>query len=282
MKSMPPIVPALRRQEVERPGDDDLVDVLRAEVELASQAWPRDLKHTAAPAAQAARVLLEPPPVTSPAPLSPADPPRLVASALACRRGNRVLFKDLDLEVGSGEIVWVRGQNGSGKTSLLRLVAGLSTPEHGQVLFEGIPVRKAAAQGRRFVYVAHANALKDDLSVAEALEFLLRIHGRPCSEADVLGALERIGLQHRRHALVRTLSQGQRRRVALARLAVDDGAALWLLDEPFDALDIDGIGRLNGLLTDQVRRGGSVLLTSHLGVSTATLRPREVDLDAYA
>ena len=214
--------------------------------------------------------------------LSHTTAPRLSASALACRRGTRLLFKNFDLEVDAGEIVWLRGQNGSGKTSLMRLMAGLSTPEHGRVLFDGIPVRRAAAQGRRMVYIAHSNALKDDLSVSEALEFLLRIHGRPCPQAAVLGALERLGLQSRRHAMVRTLSQGQRRRVALARLAVDDGAALWLLDEPFDALDIDGIGRLNGLLNDQVRRGGSVLMTSHLGVSTAMLHPREVDLDAYA
>jgi heme exporter protein A len=214
--------------------------------------------------------LLDPPFVSPAHPLSHTATPRLAASELACRRGSRLLFKNLDLDVGAGEVVWVRGQNGSGKTSLLRIVAGLSTPEHGQVLFDGIPVRRAAAQGQRLVYVAHANALKEDLSVSEALEFLLRIHGRPCAPATVLAALERMGLQSRRHAMVRTLSQGQRRRVALARLAVDDGAALWLLDEPFDALDIDGIGRLNGLLGDQVRRGGSVL------------RPREVDLDAYA
>ncbi|HMC16167.1 MAG TPA: cytochrome c biogenesis heme-transporting ATPase CcmA [Albitalea sp.] len=215
-------------------------------------------------------------------PLSHTAASRLSASALACRRGSRLLFKNLDLDVDAGEIVWVRGQNGSGKTSLLRLIAGLSTPEHGRVLLDGIPVRSAAAHGRGLVYIAHANALKEDLSVSEALEFLLRIHARPCTPAIVQAALERIGLLSRRQALVRTLSQGQRRRVALARLAVDDGAALWLLDEPFDALDIDGIARLNGLLNDQVRRGGSVLLTSHLGVSTATLRPREVDLDAYA
>ena len=223
-----------------------------------------------------------PPFVSSPHPLSHTAAPRLTVSALACRRGSRLLFTDLDLDVDAGEIVWVRGQNGSGKTSFLRLVAGLSTPEHGRVLFDGMPVRSAAAHGRRLVYVAHANALKEDLSVGEALEFLLRIHGRPCTQATVVAALDRLGLLSRRQAMVRTLSQGQRRRVALARLAVDDGAALWLLDEPFDALDIDGIGRLNGLLNDQVRRGGSVLLTSHLGVSTAMLRPREVDLDAYA
>ncbi len=228
------------------------------------------------------RVLLCYRSVSQPTPSPQSAAPRLTASHLACRRGTRLLFKDLDLDVSPGQIVWVRGQNGRGKTSLLRLAAGLATPEQGRGLCDGIGVRRAADYAQRLVYIGHANALKDDLTAAEALEFLLRIHGRPSSGAKVQAALERLGMHSRRSALVRTLSQGQRRRVALARLALEGPESLWILDEPFDALDVDAIERINTLLIDHVHRGGSVLLTSHLGVSTAMLRPIEVDLDAYA
>jgi heme exporter protein A len=207
--------------------------------------------------------------------------PRLAAVDLACRRGTRLLFKGLTLAVEPGQIVWLRGQNGRGKTSLLRLAAGLSTPEHGQILIDGTPARHAAS-GRHMLFLAHANALKDDLSTSEALAFLLRLHGGPSDLATVHAALERVGLHSRRDAMVRTLSQGQRRRVALARLAAERCASLWLLDEPYDSLDADGVERVNDLLAAHVRRRGSVLLTSHVKLATSLLHPIEIDLDAYA
>jgi len=195
----------------------------------------------------------------------------LTATDLACRRGGRLLFQGLGFEVGAGQIVWLRGHNGRGKTSLLRLAAGLASPEQGRIVCDGSSL----------VFVAHASALKDDLSVAEALAFLLRVHRRPCDRATVHTALARLGLHERRHALVRTLSQGQRRRVALARLAVEDRASLWLLDEPFDSLDADGVSTLHELLREHVARGGGVLLTSHQGLDTHALQAVEVDLDRH-
>ncbi len=208
--------------------------------------------------------------------------PHLHAASLACRRGTRLLFQDLNLELPPGRIVWLRGHNGRGKTSLLRLAAGLSTPEHGEVTADGAPVRRSSDFRDRLVFIGHANALKDDLTVTEALQFLLRIHGRPSDAAIAHAALARLEMGTRRNAFVRTLSQGQRRRVALARLAVEPGPSLWVLDEPFDALDVDGIARLNDLLEGHVARGGSVLLTSHLPLDSARLAPVEIDLDAYA
>ncbi|HEV7913988.1 MAG TPA: cytochrome c biogenesis heme-transporting ATPase CcmA [Albitalea sp.] len=212
----------------------------------------------------------------------PPAAPHLKAVQLACRRGSRLLFKNLALDLPAGRILWVRGQNGRGKTSLLRLAAGLSTPEHGEVLCDDRSVRRAAGYQERLVFIGHANALKEDLTVSEALAFLLQVHGRPHASATVDAALDRIGLQGRRHAPVRTLSQGQRRRVALARLAVEQAPSLWILDEPFDALDSDGIERLNGLLREHAQRGGNVLLTSHLSLDTAMLQPIELNLDRYS
>jgi heme exporter protein A len=203
-------------------------------------------------------------PTEIPAPSTrPDDLPTLAAIDLACRRGNRLLFSGLNLQVKAAELTWLRGRNGRGKTSLLRLAAGLAVPESGQVLWGDTSVRRSPAFQRALVFIAHSNALKDDLSVTESLQFLARMHERDSTTAALHAALERVGMASRRNAMVRTLSQGQRRRVALARLALERRAAVWILDEPYDALDADGIACINSLLRDHVARGGSAILTSH-------------------
>jgi len=204
--------------------------------------------------------------------------PRFSAVALACSRAGRSLFSKLSLEILPGQLVWLRGANGRGKTSLLRLAAGLASPESGQLRWDGQPL----GSHRQPLYLGHANALKDDLSVGEALQFLLRLHGRVAGVPHVDAALSRMGLHGWRDAPMRTLSQGQRRRVALARLAAEDKPSLWLLDEPFDALDADGVQRVNGLLVEHLQHGGGVLLTSHLPLDIDEPRPVVVHLDAYA
>jgi len=204
--------------------------------------------------------------------------PRFSAVALACSRAGRSLFSKLSLEILPGQLVWLRGANGRGKTSLLRLAAGLASPESGQLRWDGQPL----GSHRQPLYLGHANALKDDLSVGEALQFLLRLHGRAADATRIQAALSRMGLHGWRDAPMRTLSQGQRRRVALARLAAEDEPALWLLDEPFDALDADGVQRVNGLLVEHLQRGGGVLLTSHVPVDIDEPRAVVVHLDAYA
>ena len=206
----------------------------------------------------------------------------LVASDLACRRGNRLLFKDVNFSVRAGEARWLRGRNGCGKTSLLRMAAGLALPERGELCCDGLPVRHAPGYSRRMTYVAHTNALKEDLAVTEALSFLARLHDRPADADSIARALERVGVAARRDAPVRTLSQGQRRRAALARLALERGPALWILDEPYDALDTDGIERLDGLLHEHLARGGSVLLTSHQPPGAGAPAMAEFDLGACA
>lgn len=206
--------------------------------------------------------------------------PELSAVDLACRRGERRLFSGLQLSLAARRLLWLRGDNGRGKTSLLRLLAGLATPDHGDVLLAGEPVRKAALRGLRPLYIGHANALKDDLSATEALQFIAHLHGRPASTVQVHGALDRLGVASRRNAAVRTLSQGQRRRVALARLALESEAMPWILDEPYDALDVAGIAALDGLLGAHLARGGSVILTSHQPLSHLAGEAGELRLTA--
>ena len=202
------------------------------------------------------------------------ESPHLAVRGLACRRGERLLFSAVDLSVEAGGIVWLRGANGQGKTTLLRTLAGLSAPEAGTIAWAD------GAAPQRFVYIAHANALKDDLSAAESLDFLLRLAGRVPTREQITAALERFAMGSRRDAPVRTLSQGQRRRVALARRASETDASTWLHDEPFDALDAAGIETLNALLAAHTKRGGSVVLTSHVALTTSDPMPTQIVLEA--
>ncbi len=202
-------------------------------------------------------------------PVNATDAAPLVARGLSCRRGARLLFSGFDLELRAGQAVWLRGDNGRGKTSLLRLLAGLVEPDAGEILWfgrEASPARVAALQP---LYIAHANALKDDLCVHEALAFVATMSNTTAAgDAAALAhavdaALDRVGLARMRDALVRTLSQGQRRRAALARLALPSRSTVWLLDEPYDALDQASTAVLDAVLCEHAARGGCIVLTSH-------------------
>lgn len=197
----------------------------------------------------------------------------LVVRELQCRRGERVLFAPTSFVVHPGAIVWVRGANGQGKTTMLRTLAGLSAPAAGDIAWAGAP-----ALAPRPLYLAHANALKEDLTVRESLRFLLLLGGHHIDAGDVDAALDRFGLTSRRDAFVRTLSQGQRRRVALARLAAQREIRPWLLDEPFDALDAAGVDVLAEVLVGYARRGGSIVLTSHLPLPIVEPAPLVIEL----
>ena len=146
----------------------------------------------------------------------------------------------------------------------------------GEVRVGGVAQRQAGPEGRRgLVYIGHQNALKDDLTAMEALRFLARTRGDRPDDAALTAALQRLGVE------LDMVSQGQRRRVALARLALCLHADLWLLDEPFDALDADGIHALNGLLAEHAERGGATLMTSHQSPSLREPVPRIFDLDRH-
>ncbi len=216
-------------------------------------------------------------------PAGPAAPWLLQGQGLAGERGERGLFSRLDIQLAPGSVTWLRGRNGRGKTSLLRMLAGLASLQAGVVRIVGQTHSQGGPAWRgQWVYIGHQNALKDDLSAAEALRFLAQVHGTPVSDAQLVAALRAMGVLQRQHAAVRTLSQGQKRRVALARLLLSAASPLWLLDEPFDALDADGITALNSVLADHAARGGCVLLTSHQAPNLSQPVPTVLDLDLYA
>jgi heme exporter protein A len=192
-----------------------------------------------------------------------------------CVRGRRSLFKSLDLAVGPGRLLRLQGANGAGKTSLLRMICGLLAPAHGEVLWRGQRVASLREEfGRQLVYLGHAAALKDDLTTLENLLTSSLLAGLAVTPAQAQAALAAAGLRGRERAPARVLSQGQRKRVALARLVLSGACPLWVLDEPFNALDSAATGWLVGLITEHVARSGIVVLTSHQGVDFSASVPQ--------
>jgi heme exporter protein A len=187
----------------------------------------------------------------------------LSAHGLTCVRGDRRLFSGFDLKVEAGEWVHVRGENGAGKTSLLRLLAGLAQPASGEIRWCGQAIGAADDEYRRnLLFFGHQGALKEDLTALENLKFASAMDGAWLPPEDALRALGRFGLKGREQLPVRVLSAGQKRRVMLARL-VTRKASLWILDEPFTALDVKAVDLLSGLVGEHVGQGGMAVLTSH-------------------
>ncbi|HSV35870.1 MAG TPA: cytochrome c biogenesis heme-transporting ATPase CcmA [Ramlibacter sp.] len=187
----------------------------------------------------------------------------LSGSNLACVRGERPLFSGIDFTVAPGEWLHVRGANGVGKTSLLRILAGLSQPDHGEVRWGDTPVSPGLPAFRReLLYLGHQPAVKEDLSARENLELACALDGCGMAAGAAASALRRFGLGGREDLPVRFLSAGQKRRVLLARLAARR-ARLWILDEPFTALDTRAVEMLGALAGEHLAAGGMVVLTSH-------------------
>lgn len=195
-------------------------------------------------------------------------------------RGDRVLFSELSARLAPSQWLRVQGDNGAGKTSLLRMVCGLMVPARGDVLWRSESISGLREEfGREVVYVGHAAALKNDLSAIENLQTAGALGGRPPSTDEAAAALEDAGLGAQLDLPARVLSQGQRRRVALARLALPTPPPLWVLDEPFNALDTAACAWLTGLLNHHLKRGGLAVLTSHQSVSLdASLPPLVIAL----
>jgi heme exporter protein A len=191
----------------------------------------------------------------------------LEALDLEAARGDAVLFRGLSFSLGPGALLHVTGANGSGKTSLLRALCGLLLPSAGEVRWKGKPVRALREEyWKCLAYVGHADALKDDLTAEENLGVSCALAGLAVPAARARGALESFGLGARARLPVRALSQGQRRRAALARLAVSAAQPLWILDEPFAALDTAAVELVRSLAGQHLAGGGMLVITSHQDV----------------
>ena len=202
----------------------------------------------------------------------------LEVTRLECRRGDRLLFSGLDFGVDAGTLLHVRGRNGSGKTTLLRTLCGLYRQDSGEVSWRGQPIRRLAEDYRReLLYFGHLNGIKGDLTGAENLAISATLDEDEADTASVWSALARIGLAGFEDLPTRMLSQGQKKRVALARLILSR-APLWVLDEPFTALDVDAVDLLQGLIAEHVAAGGMTVLTTHQPVPLTSGQARHLDL----
>ncbi|AYA06152.1 cytochrome c biogenesis heme-transporting ATPase CcmA [Rahnella aceris] len=186
---------------------------------------------------------------------------------LSCVRDERTLFSGLSFTIEPGEMVQIEGRNGAGKTSLLRILAGLSSPDAGEVRWQGVSTRRQRdIFHQQLLYLGHQPGVKSVLTAFENLAFYLSVNGpmvRGNASAEAIyQALENVGLLGYEDVTVGQMSAGQQRRVALARLWLSD-APLWILDEPLTAIDKQGVATLIALFEQHAQRGGMVLLTTH-------------------
>jgi heme exporter protein A len=207
--------------------------------------------------------------------------PLLDVRDLACEREDVRLFSHLSFQLAEGELLQIAGPNGVGKTSLLRLLCGLSYSAEGEIYWCGHSLNSSAAAqnySRERVYLAHQNGLKPMLSASENLRWWLQLRNESAEPASINEALAQVGLAGYENFPCHQLSAGQQRRVALTRLLVSQ-ARLWILDEPFNALDVAATQELMGWLHQFAQKGGAVIFTSHLQLPD--LVTRVIDLKTY-
>lgn len=214
--------------------------------------------------------------------MDPLRPPLLAVQDLACERSERSLFQGLSFALHPGELLLVQGGNGRGKTSLLRLLAGLGRPQAGEVRWRGERVdRCREVYHREMAYLAHANGIKEELDAVENLRFNDGLNGRPFDVRQAVATLERLGLSRSLDRPCRVLSFGQRRRVALAAL-LRAQAALWILDEPLTGLDVHAVALVETLIREHLQAGGIAVATTHQALNLGDVRPLRLQVGEAA
>ena len=206
----------------------------------------------------------------------------LTISNISCVRGHKPLFAPVSFSLQTGQALHLEGDNGVGKTSLLRIICGLSPSDSGEVLWNGTTLNRQYPEvvevfRSTLCYMGHNLSLKDELTPIENLLFDAQVAGRSLPHEKGMDALRKMGLNNRAHLPLRVLSQGQKRRTALARLSVTE-AKLWVLDEPFVALDTQSLDNLRALLANHVQQGGMLLFTSHQAVGLLQTNGRAIDV----
>ncbi|HEC27410.1 MAG TPA: cytochrome c biogenesis heme-transporting ATPase CcmA [Gammaproteobacteria bacterium] len=202
----------------------------------------------------------------------------LEVTNLECIRGDRTLFSGLEFSLESGELLHLQGHNGSGKTSLLRMLCGLIAPTQGSVHWKGNNIRRQRDEfAADMLFLGHLNGIKADLTAVENLRILCQLNGLDISDENLWQVLEKMGLYGHEDLPVRVLSQGQKRRVTLARLLLSK-VPLWLLDEPFTSLDKAAVDFLQTVIAEHLEDGGMVMLTTHQEVALTTGEVRQLRL----
>lgn len=206
------------------------------------------------------------------------EPAALEIDGLSCIRGDRTLFRGLDFTLVDGEMLHVKGLNGSGKTTLLRALAGLLLPADGEIRWHGGNIRRLREEyTRHLLYLGHLNGIKGDLTAVENLRIGSILDGFALDERRAWEVLGEIGLRGHEDLPSKHLSQGQKRRVALARLLVNK-ARIWILDEPFTALDVAAVELLQAVVNHHVENGGMAIVTTHQEVAMIGKHTRAIEL----
>lgn len=202
----------------------------------------------------------------------------LEATALGCVRGDRRLFSDVTFSLGPGSLLQVRGPNGSGKTSLLRMICGLLAPAEGHIRWQGASIRSLGEDYfTSLSYIGHRNGLKEELSPIENLRITSGLAGAQLSEQEATSVLSKIGLSGREHLPARLLSEGQRRRTALARL-VSCTTSLWVLDEVLTSLDSSAVLFVTSLIEEHLNKGGIAIVATHHELDVSADSHQRLDL----
>jgi len=202
----------------------------------------------------------------------------LEISNLACNRGDHLLFSDLNFSISAGQLLQVQGANGSGKTSLLRTLCGLVIPAMGEIKWRGKDIHELDEKFyAEMIYLGHSNAIKDELNAVENLRISAGLAGCKPDDKQIIAALRRMGLRGREMLPVRVLSQGQCRRVALARLLLIN-VPLWILDEPLTALDVSAVGLMQELIGEHLANKGMVIYTTHQPLEVAGVETQRLAL----
>ncbi len=205
------------------------------------------------------------------------DNHQIAGKALRCERGGRLLFENLDFTVNSGQAMIIQGSNGAGKTSLLRIITGLSQPAEGEVLWNSTNIENFAEEYQeQLLYIGHLAAVKRELTVRENLSLLKRFWPAE-GTMSVPELAEQVGLRKRLSVHCSRLSAGQQRRVSLARLFIST-QKLWILDEPLTALDVDFIEVIEKCLQQHLKNGGLAILTTHRGIELGDQHSFALDL----
>ena len=204
----------------------------------------------------------------------------LEAVNLGCIRGDRRLFKGLNFSANPGELIELRGANGSGKTSLLRILSGLAAPAEGEVRWQGKNIGSLGEEySEAIAYLAHQNGVKDELTATENLRIANGVAGIALSKPEAQAVLERVGLGHQQNLPVRLLSAGQRRRVALARFLTSKGK-LWLLDEVLTSLDAAAVKLSRQFIDDHLSNGGIAIIATHQELDLSADSVQRIDLSS--
>ncbi|MDC9729053.1 MAG: cytochrome c biogenesis heme-transporting ATPase CcmA [Methyloprofundus sp.] len=202
----------------------------------------------------------------------------LAVKNLFCERDERILFQGFSMQVNAGEVVQIIGQNGSGKTTLLRILCGLSDAYEGEIFWQNELLDEVRSHYyQSMLYVGHLSGVKGSLTAEENLQWMTQLDSS-LDKCSIKKALKLVGLYGFEDVPCHSLSAGQQRRVGLARLYLSS-APLWILDEPFTALDKKGVSEKEALIAEHVSRGGSVILTTHhdLSIPKQTIRPINLD-----